>query len=142
MTVKVVTTEEERALAYKVRRKVFVEEQNVPEELEIDSFEDKAIHFICYDDERVVGAGRLRFVDHYGKLERICVLRPYRNKSYGQKIIAKMEEEIIKRNVHVARLNAQTYAKNFYEKLGYKVISDEFIEAGIPHVTMEKMLGS
>lgn len=141
MAVKIASTKEERTLAYHVRKTVFVEEQNVPMEMEIDEHEDEAIHFICYYDDEVVGASRLRFLEHYGKLERICVLKRYRNKALGKEIIAKMEKEIVKHGYYVARLNAQTYAQNFYKKLGYEVISDEeFIDAGIPHVAMEKRL--
>lgn len=140
MTVKMVETEEEMKKAYEIRRTVFIEEQNVPPEIEVDQYEDEAIHFICYDDEKVIGAGRLRFVGEHGKLERICVLKPYRGKSFGKKIIEAMEKEIVNNNYSKALLNAQTHAKEFYERIGYQVISDEFIEAGIPHVTMEKKL--
>ncbi|HLS65978.1 MAG TPA: GNAT family N-acetyltransferase [Pseudogracilibacillus sp.] len=141
MPVKIATSEKELALAYDIRKTVFVEEQNVPMEIEIDEHEEEAIHFICYYDDKVVGASRLRFVDHYGKLERICVLKPYRNKALGKKIIAKMEEEIVTRGYDTARLNAQSYAQDFYKKLGYVVISEEeFFDAGIAHVAMEKRL--
>src|SRR5690625_3664793 len=75
MEVKIVTTKRERELVYKIRKKVFVEEQHVPIEEEIDTHEEEAIHFICYHNEKPIGASRLRFVENYGKLERICVLR-------------------------------------------------------------------
>lgn len=140
MTVKIVETKEEMNKAYEIRKTVFIEEQNVPPEIEVDQYEDEAIHFVCYDEEKVIGAGRLRFVGEHGKLERICVLKPYRGKSFGKKIIAAMEKEIVNKGYQKALLNAQTHAKEFYEQLGYIVISDEFIDAGIPHVTMEKIL--
>ena len=95
MTVKIVETKEEMDKAYEIRKTVFIEEQNVPPEIEVDQYEDEAIHFVCYDEEKVIGAGRLRFVGEHGKLERICVLKPYRGKSFGKKIIAAMEKEIV-----------------------------------------------
>lgn len=138
--VKVVETEREKQASYNVRKKVFIEEQNVPPEIEVDEHEDDAIHFVCYYEDKIIGASRLRFIGEHGKLERICVLKEYRGQSFGKKIIARMEDEILHHQYSKALLNAQTHAKQFYEQLGYKVISDEFIDAGIPHVTMEKML--
>lgn len=141
MNVKVIESEQEKQLAFTIRNIVFVKEQNVPAEMEIDEFEDESIHFICYDDEQAIGAGRLRFIDSYGKLERICVLKSHRGKSYGKKIIEKMEDEISSKGYTKAKLHAQTHAKQFYEQLGYKTISSEFIDAGIPHIAMVKELG-
>lgn len=140
MAIKVVSTDQEQNEAYRIRKVVFVDEQNVPMDLEIDEHEEASIHFIAYDGKDVVGASRLRFVGEYGKLERICVLKSYRGKSYGKKLIAKMEEEIINKGYKKAKLHAQTHAKEFYERLGYEVFSDEFMDAGIPHVAMTKEL--
>src|SRR5699024_1257872 len=140
VNIKVVDTEDEMQAAYRVRNLVFVEEQNVPLELEVDEHENDAIHFVCYDNETIIGASRLRFMDDYGKLERICVLKEHRGKSFGKKIIEQMEVEIVNNKYKKALLNAQTHAKQFYENLGYTVISEEFMDAGIPHVTMEKIL--
>lgn len=130
MSIKIVETEEEKKAAFNIRQIVFVYEQQVPIELEIDSYEDEAIHFICYDGDTAIGASRLRFVDDHGKLERICILKPYRGKSYGKHLINKMEVEIVKNGYTKAKLHAQTHAKDFYHFLGYEVISDEFMDAG------------
>lgn len=140
MLVKIATSQEEKNTLYDIRKTVFVEEQLVPVEDEIDEYEDEAIHFICYVDEEAVGAGRLRFVDDYGKLERICVLKAYRGKSIGKKIIAKMEDEIRQQQYRKAKLHAQQYAERFYEKLGYDTFSEPFMDAGIPHVAMRKKM--
>jgi len=141
MKIKIVTTDQEQKEAYRIRKTVFVDEQNVPMDLEIDEHEETSIHFIAYSDKNeVVGASRLRFVDEYGKLERICVLKPFRGKSFGKKIIVQMEQEIVNNGYKKAKLHAQTHAKEFYERLGYEVMSDEFMDAGIPHVAMTKEL--
>lgn len=138
MLVKIATTKEEKKLLYEIRKTVFVEEQLVPIEEEIDEYEDEAIHFICYIDEKAVGAARLRFINNYGKLERICVLKDYRGRSIGTKIIAKMEDEIKKNQYSLAKLHAQQYAEKFYERLGYTTFSEPFMDAGIPHIAMKK----
>ncbi|WP_152657321.1 GNAT family N-acetyltransferase [Oceanobacillus sp. CFH 90083] len=140
MLVKIATSPEDLQAVYQIRHEVFVIEQSVPSELEMDEFDKTATHFIVYDGETPIAAARLRFMDGYGKLERICVLKSQRGRSIGKKIIQKMEQEIIHQDLHQAKLNAQTHAQDFYQKLGYQVISGEFMDAGIPHVTMVKNL--
>lgn len=140
MSVTIIQNEKEKQLAFRIRRTVFVDEQNVPEELEMDEYDDEAIHFLCFHKDEPIGASRLRFIEDAGKLERLCVLKQFRGKSYGKQLIEQMEKEIVNRGFQKAILNAQTHALSFYENLGYKVISEQFIDAGIPHVTMEKIL--
>lgn len=140
MTIKKVESKEMLKLAYDIRKRVFVDEQHVPIEIEIDEHEDEAVHFICSDGEKYVGASRLRLVDGYGKLERICVLKEARGNYYGKDLISAMEYEIKQRNVHEARLHAQTHAISLYESVGYRVVSEEFMDANILHVEMLKEL--
>lgn len=135
-----VTTPKELEHAYHIRTVVFIEEQQVPYEEEMDGLDEEAIHFIVYDDVTPVAASRLRFVDNYGKLERICVLKEYRGKSIGKHLIQTMEELILDHGYQQAKLHGQIHAKKFYQGLGYKTVSDEFMDAGIPHVTMIKQL--
>lgn len=138
MQIRIVQTPEEKSDVYQVRKTVFVEEQHVPLEIEIDEYEDDAIHFICYEHKAPIGASRLRILPEYGKLERICVLKSYRGQSIGKQLIKKMETVISSNGKSTAKLNAQTHAIDFYKHLGYEVISDVFDDAGIPHVTMVK----
>jgi len=140
MNIKIVETNKELDQAYTVRMKVFVDEQNVPAELELDEYDPEATHFIGCEDSQVIAASRLRYVEEYGKLERICILKEFRGKSYGKQLIGTMEEEIKNQGYHKAKLNAQTYAEGFYRKLGYETVSGEFMDTGIPHVTMVKNL--
>lgn len=140
MTVEIITTDDVLQAASEIRKTVFVHEQHVPMEIEMDEFEDEAIHFICSDGETYVGTSRLRFVEHYGKLERICVLKEARGKHYGKALIEAMEEEIKRRGITEARLNSQTHATSLYESVGYQVVSGEFMDANIPHVEMVKKL--
>ncbi|WP_284139391.1 MULTISPECIES: GNAT family N-acetyltransferase [unclassified Virgibacillus] len=140
MNIQIATSQAEIDDAFYVRMVVFVEEQHVPPEEELDDFDQESIHFIGYENKMPIVASRLRFVDNYGKLERICVLKEARGKSYGKQMIKEMEAVIEKHGYTRAKLNAQTHAIAFYERLGYTVISEEFIDAGIPHVTMLKEL--
>ncbi|RBP92159.1 putative GNAT family N-acyltransferase [Cytobacillus firmus] len=140
MEVKVVSSEQELHDAFSVRKQVFINEQNVPEEEEIDQFEDEAVHFVLYNNGMPAGAGRFRTVDGNGKVERICVLKENRQSGSGKAIMDKIEEHAKKQGLPALKLNAQTQAIPFYEKLGYQVISEVFMDAGIPHRTMKKKI--
>jgi len=140
MEIRIVRSAVEKSDALLIRKVVFMDEQKVPEHLEIDEHEDEAIHFVGYLDHQPVAASRLRFVGGRGKLERICVLKEHRGKSYGKQLIDEMERVVHEHKVNQTTLNAQVQAIPFYEKLGYEVVSEEFMDAGIPHVTMEKKL--
>jgi predicted GNAT family N-acyltransferase len=126
---------------YKIRRIVFIDEQQVPEEEEYDEYEKEAVHIILYDDSRLpAAAGRYRVVDGIGKAERICVLKDYRKIGAGKAVMDKIEELAREQELSAVKLNAQTQAIPFYTKLGYEVVSEEFMDAGIPHRTMKKYL--
>lgn len=140
MTVKIVENEKELNDAYTVRKVVFVQEQNVPIEEEIDPYEDEATHFVLYEEGTPIGAGRFRIVDGYGKVERICVLKDARKSGAGKKLMNGIEQFALEKGLQKLKLNAQTHAIPFYAKLGYEVVSDEFLDAGIPHKTMVKKL--
>lgn len=141
MEVKVVNTEQELADAFDVRKTVFIHEQNVPEEEEIDQYESNSVHFVLYDDNgKAAGAGRFRLLDGVGKVERICVLKENRNTGAGVAIMDKIEAYARSQGIVTLKLNAQTHAILFYTKLGYETISEEFMDAGIPHKTMKKSI--
>jgi predicted GNAT family N-acyltransferase len=138
--VKVVSNNEELQDAYSVRKKVFIEEQNVPAEEEIDQYENDSEHFVLYDNEVPIGAGRFRVFDGIGKIERICVLSEARQKGAGALIMNAIEDYAAENGVKKLKLNAQTHAIPFYERIKYRVASEEFLDAGIPHKTMIKQL--
>ena len=138
----ITTDEKQREDAYSVRMTVFVIEQNVPVALEIDELEDEAVHFVLYDDEmNPCGVGRFRIVGEYGKVERICVLKETRGQGAGNLIMDAIEQHAATfPGLTALKLDAQVQAIPFYEKRGYKVVSDEFLDAGIVHKTMTKPL--
>lgn len=140
MQVMIVTNEKEYRDAVTVRRKVFVDEQHVPEDLEWDNFEETATHFVAYEDEQAVGAGRCRVIEGRCKIERICVLPSHRKKSIGKAIMGKIEQFARDQRWSELKLHSQTHAEKFYKQLGYETTSGEFLDAGIPHVAMKKSL--
>ncbi|KOP81772.1 GNAT family N-acetyltransferase [Cytobacillus solani] len=140
MEVKIVSNDNQLQEAFSIRKKVFVEEQQVPLEEEIDQYEDEAVHFLLYDQNLPIGAGRFRPVDGFGKVERICVLEDHRKSGSGKAIMDKIEEYGKREGYKKLKLNAQTHAIPFYNKLGYEIVSEEFLDAGIPHRTMIKKI--
>ncbi len=139
-----VQSEKEMADALSVRRLVFIEEQEVPEDLEIDEHDEAnsgTIHFVAYAGETPVGASRLRpYAPGVGKVERVAVSKTERGTGLGRQIMLEMEDAARKQNFETLKLNAQTHAKRFYEKLGYEPHGDVFDEAGIEHIAMVKSL--
>ncbi len=140
MNIKIVKSAKELQDAYHVRSRVFVTEQGVPKELEIDDLENAAIHFVGYQNGKAIAASRMRTVDGYAKLERVCVLKEFRGNGYGRDMIFFMENVAKEKGIEKSKLNGQTQVEIFYQHLGYKTISSEFMDAGIPHVTMTKPL--
>ena len=121
-----------------VRRAVFVEEQQVPEELEWDDADERAYHVLATAaDGASIGTGRLKLDGHIG---RMAVLRTWRGQGVGGKILATLLSLAQKEGCGTARLHAQTHAIGFYEKFGFVAAGAEFDEAGIPHRLMELTL--
>ncbi|BCB03075.1 GNAT family N-acetyltransferase [Bacillus sp. KH172YL63] len=138
MIVEVAKTEEQIQEVFNIRKMVFVEEQQVPLEEEIDGFEKASTHFVLYDQGQAAGAGRFRILDGAGKVERICILRDLRGKGAGRALMLAIEDHAREQGLSTLKLNAQTYAIPFYTGLGYDVSSKEFLDAGIPHKSMIK----
>lgn len=127
--------------ALKVRHEVFVVEQGVAVEEEVDDLENQTEHLIIYEDSKPIAAARLLDLGaHTFKAQRVCVLKEDRGKGYGAEIMTQMEQRAHKLGGHKITLGAQNTAIPFYEKLGYEVEGDEFLDAGIPHHTMTKKL--
>ncbi|WP_342561338.1 GNAT family N-acetyltransferase [Paenibacillus sp. FSL R7-0345] len=145
MNVQAITLPEDLEAAFSIRKKVFVEEQGVPLADEFDAFDaldSQCRHILAYYDGQPVGTGRIRAFDGKGKLERICILAPYRKFGIGKLIISSLEELAAERGFTAVKLHGQTQAKGFYEKLGYQPASAEFMEDGIPHIVMSKELAA
>jgi len=142
--VRVAANDAERDDAFAVRKAVFVDEQGVDEELEWDEHDDpdaEAVHFVASRGGDAVGAARLReYEPGVGKVERVAVLESARGEGWGRRLMEALEAEARERGFDSLLLHGQTTAEGFYRGLGYETTSDEFDEAGIPHVEMRKSL--
>ena len=139
--VRVAEDPSDREDAFAVRREVFIEEQGVPEDIEMDGKDDKAIHFVASDAGEPIGAARLREVDSgVGKVERVAVVDDRRGEGIGREIMDELECVAVERGLDRLVMHAQTHVEGFYSRLDYETTSDVFQEAGIDHVEMEKDL--
>lgn len=124
-----------------VRMAVFVEEQGVSKDEEMDGKDPNAVQFLARDEDDPIGTARLRFPTRsVGKVERVAVRKPYRGEGVGAALMEAIEEAADEEGATELMLHAQTRVEAFYERLGYETVSDEFEEAGIPHVEMRKQL--
>ena len=117
-----------------VRETVFVKEQSVPREIEMDEHDDVSRHVVATDsDGGPIGTGRLLPDGHIG---RMAVLADWRGKGVGRALLERVLEEAGGRNMRHLALHAQTQACGFYRRFGFVEEGPEFMEAGIPHRTM------
>jgi predicted GNAT family N-acyltransferase len=132
--------DEARPEARRIRELVFVREQGVPLELEWDEQDPHCEHALAFAaDGSAVGTGRLLPDGHIG---RMAVLKEWRGKGVGTMLLQALMAQARQRGHASACLNAQTYATGFYRRFGFEVLGAEFMEAGIPHVAMQRDLAS
>lgn len=127
--------------AYPIRHQVFVEEQSVPVELELDEFDIESWHALCLVKNLPVGTGRLvkEFRGHecWGRIGRMAVLNAYRGQHFGLSILDALIDKARDLEMSHLYLHAQVSAISFYEKRGFVIHGDMFDEAGISHQEME-----
>ncbi|MFC0170366.1 GNAT family N-acetyltransferase [Pseudoduganella danionis] len=120
--------------AQAIRMEVFVQEQQVPAELEMDQMDAVCIHAIAYDGAGVaVGTGRLLPDGHIG---RMAVRKSARGTGVGGQLLQALMARAHARGDRVLALSAQTHAAPFYQRHGFVIEGDEFYEAGIAHINM------
>jgi predicted GNAT family N-acyltransferase len=128
------TWEALKPLAAPIRYAVFVDEQRVPADIEIDNWDPQCVHAIAYDaGGSAVATGRLLPDGHIG---RMAVTRSARGSGAGSAILRALMDEARRRGHAEVLLSAQTHAIPFYAKHGYAVVSEVYLDAGIPHVDM------
>lgn len=128
--------------ALQLRRLVFIQEQAVPVEIEIDDKEADCIHIVGYDEKGLPQATARLYPMGAGtfKVQRVAVRKEGRNKGFGRDLMLEVERVSHEQGAHLLKLGAQNHALPFYTKLGYQIISEEYEEAGIPHHDVEKEL--
>ena len=144
--IKILKSKEELNLGFALRIEVFVKEQNVPIELELDDKDHSAntIHIGYFHDDNLIGVARLIDMDkdviHIG---RVVIDKEYRGQGIGRELIIGCEniaQQILKRKI-IIELSAQIQAENFYKSLGYNRVNDKiYLDAGIEHVDMRKVI--
>ncbi len=136
-----ITVTRDIATCQRLRRVVFIEEQGVSEADEVDDLDEVAIHLLALDGEVPVGTARLLVKGHVGKIGRVCVVAKARGTGLGAGLIrAALDVLRDQPGVTEAYLGSQSHATEFYEKLGFAVEGDEFLDAGIPHRHMRRAL--
>ena len=121
-----------------VRRTVFIEEQNVPEELEWDDLDESCQHLLALDSKNnPIGTGRLC---EHGYIGRMAVIKDWRGKGVGGALLRKLMDMARQSGNLKLVLNAQTSAAGFYARYGFSAEGDEFMDAGIPHLRMTRYL--
>jgi len=138
---KLVSNDSELKRAFEVRKKVFVEEQDIAESLEFDGNDGQALHMVVMDGERVIGTARVLFLaDNQAKLERMAILKPFRRKGIGRRLIYYLNEDLSKRQVAQVVLHAQYSVVAFYKSCGFEESGSPFWEAGIIQIKMQRQL--
>jgi predicted GNAT family N-acyltransferase len=126
-----------RAHAARIRFAVFVEEQGVPRELELDKRDEDCEHAVAFAGGSAVATARLLPDGHIG---RMAVLKPWRGRGVGSAILARLVERARERGDKEVILSAQVHATAFYRAHGFVEEGAEYLEAGIPHRDMRRRL--
>lgn len=127
--------------ALAIRETVFIDEQHVPRELEIDDDEARATNLVLYVDDAPAATLRLLpIAADTIKLQRMAVRKAYRQRGYGRALIAEAEGIAETNGYQQITLGGQLTARGFYETLGYTACGEEFMDAGIRHIEMVKTL--
>lgn len=122
----------------RVRTLVFVKEQQVDPEIELDCEDDTAIHYIAIMDGQVVGTCRILLHEKEAKLGRMAILAPYRRMKIASALIHAVEQERSALAFTNLKLGAQMQAIPFYESCGFQVYGPVFLDANIEHRMMVK----
>ena len=138
ITVKPVETEEDMEAAVGIRFRVFVDEQFVPPEIELDEYDAVATHAIALLEGVAVGTGRAIIEGESARIGRMAVDLAQRRVGVGGLILRFLEDAARDQGATEFVLHAQEYVKAFYAGNGYEEHGEPFMEAGIRHIEMRK----
>lgn len=134
--VQIISDNNQLRMAFAIRQKVFVEEQNVDHNIEYDEFERISTHLLAYFNNTPVGTARWRHTANGIKLERFAVMPSHRGKGIGSALLSTALSKVITSNDKTIYLHAQNQVISFYKKFGFVVEGEEFVEAEILHHKM------
>ncbi|MGE4283246.1 MAG: GNAT family N-acetyltransferase [Clostridia bacterium] len=124
--------------AYGIRKKVFIEEQNIPEAIEKDELDSIAYHVVIYENNIPIATGRLVIQNTEYLLGRIAVLKERRGEHFGDLVVRMLVRKAFDFGAQEVHLHSQLQAQKFYEKLGFIPYGKVYQEAGIDHIHMIK----
>lgn len=122
-----------------IRKSVFTVEQGADSDTEFDFYDEKGkatLYALLYDGEKAVATSRLALTEKGYKIGRIAVLKDFRGKGYGDKIVRAVIEKAFEKGAEAVFVDAQNYAVPFYEKFGFMVIGSQIFDRGLPHMPM------
>lgn len=126
--------------ALDLRRAVFVEEQGVPPEMEVDDEDKDAVHLVATIGERVVATLRITPMGNADRIGRVAVRREFRRKRIASRLVERAAQLIAEKGGREIVLHAQLQTVDFYRRLGYCEEGEVEQDAGIPHIWMRKRL--
>jgi predicted GNAT family N-acyltransferase len=125
----------ELSAAFAIRKKVFVEEQEVGEADEFDEFEEESHHYLLKVEGKPIATARWRFIGDKIKCERFALLEEFRNQGFGSVLLNEVINDV-KNKSSTIYLHAQLKAIPFYERIGFQKVGDQFTECEIEHFKM------
>lgn len=134
--VKRVSSKEELKHAFGIRIRVFVKEQGVPEEIELDGDDERAFHFLAFTEGKPIGTARVVMRRGSAKVGRMAVLKTRRRRGVGATLLKRAVGFAKTKSAKSIFLHAQVPVVGFYEKAGFRCVGPVFDEAGIPHRKM------
>ncbi|MBT33771.1 MAG: hypothetical protein CMO01_29250 [Thalassobius sp.] len=125
-----------------LRRKVFSEEQGIPEALDLDGKDDEAYHLIALIEEKIVATGRINFENRKGHISRIAVHPEHRKEGLGKKVVDQLISLAKSEDINFLYLYPHSYLEKFYMSFGFSTVPDshEDLEGGHQIIRMEKRL--
>lgn len=137
MQIELMEWEQARSLASPIRFEVFVREQRVPAEIELDDQDGVSLHAIGFIGGKAVATGRLLPDGHIG---RMAVLKEWRGRGLGGALLARLIDAARRRGDREVALSAQVHAVDFYRAHGFRPVGEAYVEAGIDHQAMVRAL--
>ena len=131
-----ISSQKELAKAFAIRLHVFVKEQGVPAEIELDRDDQRAIHFLACAAGKALGTARVVMRRGSAKIGRMAVVKSYRGIGVGKKLLQRALATARRRGAQKIYLHAQVAVIGFYESAGFRSVGAVFDEAGIPHRKM------
>ena len=140
MVIKKVGTRDEMEQVYGIRQEVFIDEQGVPEDIEMDGRDDGAVHVLAVVDGEPAGCGRLLFSGSEARIGRVAVRKKMRRRGIGEGICKLLIALAKDSGAEMIVLDAQLTAEAFYTRLGFQREGEVFMEAGIEHIRMTRQV--